>query len=167
VFAAAYLVLARPTITSTAFGTFVAAVGVCIRASASGQLRKNEELATGGPYSYTRNPLYLGSILIGIGFAIASRDLWIWLILAMMFSVIYIPVIGEEETFLRSTFPEFDTYAARVPRLWPRWSRESLVSQFSRDLYLKHREYNAVIGVLAMLLALLLKIAWAHRNVSH
>jgi protein-S-isoprenylcysteine O-methyltransferase Ste14 len=159
VFAAAYLYLARPTIAETIAGASIAAAGVYVRAAASGQLRKNEELATVGPYSYTRNPLYLGSILIGIGFAVASRSVWVWVLLACMFVLIYSPVIREEEKFLRSTFPGFDAYAAAVPRLWPRWSGESLTSQFSGALYRKHREYNAVIGVLAMLLALVLKIA--------
>jgi protein-S-isoprenylcysteine O-methyltransferase Ste14 len=167
VFAAAYLYLARPTIGTLIAGGLLAASGVGIRAAASGQLRKNEELATTGPYSYTRNPLYLGSIFIGVGFAIASRDVWVWVLLAAMYVIIYVPVIREEETFLRSNFPDFGSYAARVPRLWPRWSGESLISHFSRDLYRKHREYNAVIGVLAMLLALLLKMALAHKNVSH
>jgi protein-S-isoprenylcysteine O-methyltransferase Ste14 len=164
-FAAAYLYLARPTIATLITGALIAAVGVYLRAVASGQLRKNEELATAGPYSYTRNPLYLGSILIGIGFAVASRNIWVWILLGCMFVLIYSPVIREEETFLRSTFPEFAAYAATVPRLWPRWSGESLTSQFSRDLYRKHREYNAIIGVAAMLVALVLKIGFI--NGSH
>jgi protein-S-isoprenylcysteine O-methyltransferase Ste14 len=165
VFAAAYLYLARPTAIAMVAGALIVSAGVYVRAAASGQLRKNEELATMGPYSYTRNPLYLGSILIGIGFAVASLSVWVWVLLTCMFVLIYSPVIREEEKFLRSTFPEFDAYAATVPRLWPRWSGESFTSHFSGALYRKHREYNAVIGVLAMLLALVLKIAF--RNGLH
>src|SRR6185312_8565882 len=114
--------------------------------------------ATTGPYSYTRNPLYLGSILIGVGFALAARNIWIWIILLALFAVIYIPVIRSEESFLRANFPDFALYATRVPRLLPRWSKESVTSGFSPELYLKHREYNASIGAALMMLATILKV---------
>src|SRR5947209_3331264 len=142
-FAVVYLWLAKPTAVAILAGSIVVAAGLLIRAIASGQLRKNEELATLGPYSYTRNPLYLGSTLIGIGFAVAARDIWVWVVLVSLFVLVYVPVIRSEEAFLRSAFPDFELYARRVPRLLPRWSGESLSAGFSRALYLKHREYNA------------------------
>ena len=83
-------------------------------------VKKNTELTMTGPYAFTRNPLYLGSMLIAFGFALASRNIWIALALAVLFAVIYVPVIRSEEAFLRSKFNEFDDYAARVPRLLPR-----------------------------------------------
>jgi len=73
-FALIYLWLAQPSAAMVAVGSIVIILGIGIRALASAQLRKNEELATSGPYSYTRNPLYLGSIIIGIGFALAARN---------------------------------------------------------------------------------------------
>jgi len=79
-----------------------------IRALASGHVRKNEALATSGPYAYTRNPLYLGSLLIGIGFAVAARSWWVGVALVVMFFAIYLPVIRDEESFL---LPDFGTYA--------------------------------------------------------
>lgn len=157
-FAVVYFWLARPSITMIIVGSAVASVGLAIRAIASGQLKKNELLATSGPYSYTRNPLYLGSIVIGIGFALAARSVWIWSLLAALFLAIYVPVIRSEESFLRSNFPDFESYARRVPRLLPRWSSESLAANFSRELYLKHREYNALIGAALMMLAITLKM---------
>ena len=157
-FAVVYLWLANPAPAMLAIGSILVAAGLAIRAVASGQLRKNESLATSGPYSYTRNPLYLGSILIGIGFAVAARSFWIWILLATMFTVIYVPVIRSEEAFLRSQFPDFAPYASRVPRLAPRWSGESLTANFSRALYIKHREYNALIGAVLMMLAIAVKM---------
>jgi protein-S-isoprenylcysteine O-methyltransferase Ste14 len=157
-FAILYLLVAHPNAISVAIGSLVVAAGLAVRAVASGQLRKNEELATSGAYSYTRNPLYLGSILIAIGFAIAARSVWIWVLIAVFFVVIYVPVMRSEEAFLRSTFPDFEAYARRVPRLLPHWSGESLVANFSRDLYLKHREYNALIGAVLMMLAITVKM---------
>lgn len=157
-FALSYLWLARPNLLSILSGSLIVILGLAVRAIASGQLRKNEELAMSGPYSYTRNPLYLGSILIAIGFALAARSMWIWVLLLMLFVFIYMPVIGSEEAFLRSRFPEFDSYSHHVPRLLPRWSGQSLTANFSRELYLKHREYNALIGAASMMLAILVKM---------
>ena len=53
--------------------------GLLLRAYASGYVKKNAELTVTGPYAYTRNPLYLGSMLMAFGFAAASRSLWITL----------------------------------------------------------------------------------------
>ena len=77
VFALLYFWLAKPTVKSILIGTALVIPGLLIRALASGQLQKNEQLATGGPYAYTRNPLYLGSLILAIGFALASRSWWI------------------------------------------------------------------------------------------
>lgn len=165
VFAAFYFWRARPTWASLAIGAAIAALGVFVRAMASGHVKKNEELATTGPYAYCRNPLYLGSIVIAIGFAIAARDLWVAIVILALFAAIYVPVIRSEEAFLRGYFPQYEAYARRVPRLLPRtvWLR-GIAPGFSRELYLKHREYNAVIGAAAMLAALVVKLLWFLRS---
>ena len=77
VFAMLYFWLAKPTVKSILIGAALMIPGLVIRALASGQLQKNEQLATAGPYAYTRNPLYLGSLILAIGFALASRSWWI------------------------------------------------------------------------------------------
>src|SRR5664279_4943932 len=160
-FAVFYFWRARPDWISLALGGAVAATGVFLRAMASGHVKKNEQLATTGPYAYCRNPLYLGSIIIAIGFAIAARDVWIAIGIIALFSLIYVPVIRSEETFLRQQFAEYENYARRVPRLLPKtvWF-QGLTSGFSRELYLQHREYNALIGAAAMLAALVVKMLW-------
>jgi protein-S-isoprenylcysteine O-methyltransferase Ste14 len=138
--------------------------GLWLRGYAAGTVKKNRELATSGPYAYTRNPLYLGSMLVAAGFAVALLSWAVALLLALGFLAIYAPVIASEERFLRSTFPEFDGYCRRVPRLIPRLTpargrrdgtTEANVRGFSFALYLKHREYNAIIGA-AVLYACLL-----------
>jgi protein-S-isoprenylcysteine O-methyltransferase Ste14 len=160
-FAALYFWLARPTWWSIAAGTAVALVGVLIRALASGHVRKNEELTTTGPYGYTRNPLYLGSIVIAIGFAVAARNLWTGVVLVVLFLAIYLPVIRSEEEVLRGKFSNFDDYVAKVPRLLPRLTSASPEGgSFSRALYMQHREYNALMGTLAMVCALIAKLVW-------
>ena len=162
VFAVLYFWLARPGWGSIALGTLLIVPGLLIRALASGHVRKNEALATSGPYAYTRNPLYLGSLLIGIGFAIAARSWWVGIVLVIMFFAIYLPVIRGEENLLRGKFPEFDEYARSVPRMFPRlWQRrgaEESSGGFSFELYRKHREFNALLGALAMLAAVIAKM---------
>jgi protein-S-isoprenylcysteine O-methyltransferase Ste14 len=162
VFAVLYIWLARPSAHFLALGAILILPGLLIRASASGHVRKNEALATSGPYGYTRNPLYLGSLLMGVGFAVAARSWWVGVVLVVMLFAIYLPVIRDEEVFLRQKFPEFEEYERRVPRMFPKImtrSREQEPSDgFSFDLYLKHREYNALLGVLAMVAALIAKM---------
>ncbi len=163
VFAVLYFWLARPTWRFIALGAIVIAPGLLVRALASGHVRKNEALATSGPYAHTRNPLYLGSLLIGVGFAVAARSWWVGVALVVMLFAIYVPVIRDEEAFLRQKFPEFEEYARRVPRMFPgialaRTNEDG--GGFSLDLYLKHREYNALLGALAMLAALFIKMTW-------
>jgi len=162
-FAVFYFWLARPTWRFMALGAIGIVPGLLIRALASGHVRKNEALATSGPYAYTRNPLYLGSLMIGLGFAAAARSWWVGVTLMAMFLAIYVPVIRDEEAFLRRKFPEFEEYARRVPRMLPRIRADSgagshISAGFSFDLYLKHREYNALIGAFALMAALVVKM---------
>lgn len=161
VFAVLYFWLARPTWRFLALGAVLIVPGLLIRALASGHVRKNEALATTGPYAYTRNPLYLGSLLMGIGFAVAARSWWVGVVLVVMFFAIYLPVIRGEEKFLREKFAEFDQYARQVPRMFPRITPAGGRHEgggFSMELYLKHREWNALIGALAMAGALVLRM---------
>jgi protein-S-isoprenylcysteine O-methyltransferase Ste14 len=162
-FAVLYFWLAHPSWRSLMLGALVIIPGLLIRALASGHVRKNEALATSGPYAYTRNPLYLGSLLMGLGFCVAARSWWVGLALVAMFFAIYLPVIRDEENFLRAKFPDFDQYARRVPRMLPRLTphaneEHQVPSTFSLELYSKHREYKALLGALAMMAALILKM---------
>jgi protein-S-isoprenylcysteine O-methyltransferase Ste14 len=160
-FAALYLWLARPTAESLVIGSALIIPGLAIRALASGHVQKNEQLTTTGPYAYTRNPLYLGSLILAVGFAISARNWWIGAGLILFFLAIYLPVIHGEEAFLGEQFPEFAEYARQVPRLLPRLSSFSDVhGAFSWDLYWKHREYNATLGAMAVMAALTAKLLW-------
>jgi protein-S-isoprenylcysteine O-methyltransferase Ste14 len=162
--AAVYLWLARPNWISIVIGAALASVGVLLRALASGHVKKDQELATTGPYAYTRNPLYLGSIIIAAGFAVAAQNVWIVVLIFAMFTVIYVPVIRAEEVYLQAKFPGYAAYAARVPRLIPRLgSISNPGSGFSLELYLRHREYNAILGALLVIGVLIAKLIWYPR----
>jgi hypothetical protein len=152
---------------------FLTLPGLALRGYASGYVKKDRELTVTGPYAYTRNPLYLGSILIAAGFAVALLSWLLAVVLAVGFAVIYIPVIASEERFLRIAFPAFAEYCRRVPRVIPRltpakWTAagasagtssslgwNSRAGGYSLGLYLRHREYNAVLGAALLYLCLL------------
>jgi protein-S-isoprenylcysteine O-methyltransferase Ste14 len=162
VFTAIFLWLARPTPMSLLIGLALVIPGLAIRALASGHVKKNEELTMTGPYAYTRNPLYLGSLILTVGFAISARNWWIGAGLVLMFLAIYLPVIYGEEVFLKEHFPEFPEYAQRVPRLLPGIrSLGGSAGTFSWALFLKHREYNATLGAAALMAALAAKLFWS------
>lgn len=171
VLAAVFVVRAQPTPASVAIGLPLAAAGLLLRALASGHIRKNDALATTGPYRFTRNPLYFGSALLAAGFVLAARDWLMAALAAAMLAGVYFPVIRKEEQYLAGRFGEsFAAYRRQVPRFFPRMlaARNETAERgcFSKALYLRHREYNALIGFVALTLVLLFKLyrpgGWAH-----
>ncbi len=161
--ALAYLILARPTPRSLAIGALVGALGIVIRAWAAGYLRKHEALAVSGPYAFTRNPLYFGSVILGAGFVVAGDSLWAAIIVAAYLALFYPAVMEREESELHAHYGDaFLEYAARVPLFWPRvrlapQPRESS-PKFSSQLYRRNREYQAALGFLVGLALLCAKM---------
>jgi protein-S-isoprenylcysteine O-methyltransferase Ste14 len=156
-----YVWLARPTRLSLVVGGLVLVPGLVLRGLASGHVQKDKELTTSGPYAYTRNPLYLGSLMLAAGFAIAARSWWIVMIMLLMFIVIYVPVIAGEERYLQQMFSEYDDYARNVPRMLPRLSAfGKQQSAYSSARYWKHREYEASLGCIGLLAILVAKLVW-------
>jgi len=166
----------RPQPAAIAWSMALVLPGLWLRGYASGYVNKNRELTTTGPYAYTRNPLYLGSMLMAAGFALALLSWPVAVVLAVGFLIIYVPVIAGEERFLSATFVGYEEYCGRVPRLIPRLiprrqsqgsktgfegvsepkpTPESIRGGFSLERYLQHREYNAGIGVILLYLGLL------------
>ena len=100
------LISARPAVSSLAAGAFVALIGLWIRAWASGHVRKNQELTISGPYGHTRNPLYLGTFLLGTGVAVGGGTPWFVAVFAAFYLLIYVPVMMAEADTLRELFAE-------------------------------------------------------------
>jgi protein-S-isoprenylcysteine O-methyltransferase Ste14 len=149
-FAVVYVWLARPTRSSLLVGGLLLLPGLLLRGLASGHVQKDKQLTTSGPYAYTRNPLYLGSLILAAGFAVAARSWWIVAGMAAMFAAIYIPVISG-----------YDDYARHVPRMLPRLAPYgSQQSAYSSARYWKHREYQAILGCAAVLCMLVIKLVW-------
>lgn len=162
--AVVFLIFARPSWRTLGWGLVLVLPGLWLRAYASGYVKKNAELTRTGPYAYTRNPLYLGSMAIAFGFAVAAGRWWLAVLLVGMFLLIYWPTILSEEAFLRGAFPEFGEYARRVPRLFPRLMPAHFaganggMGRFSAERYRHHREYNASMGAAALYAALILRM---------
>lgn len=157
----AYLLFARPTEGRLLLGVGIALAGVIIRAWASGHIMKKERLVTTGPYSFVRNPLYFGSFLISVGFALAAH--WaLPLVVVLFFGLIYVPKMQRERATISGRFPDaYRAYAANVPVFFPRltpWRGGGAEnSAFSSALYLKHGEWKAALGYLAAVGLLYLK----------
>jgi len=145
----AFAWFSRPDSHSLIFGLPVSAVGLLLRAWATGHLEKNTRLTESGPYAYVRNPLYLGTLLVAAGFVIASQRWLLAGLFAAVFLLIYLPVIELEEQHLQKLFPEFAEYAKRVPPLWPTVLPAKSEHRFQWGLYVHNREYQALLGFLA------------------
>jgi protein-S-isoprenylcysteine O-methyltransferase Ste14 len=160
------IIAARPSPRLLIIGVVIAAIGLWIRAWASGYLRKNLELTVTGPYAYTRNPLYLGTFVMGGGIALASGAWWFAALYGICYLLIYVPVmIAEAETLDQLFAAEYPDYSRQVPLFLPRLtpyrkpdSRErNGARRFAWSQYAKHREYRALIGVAFAFLLLVAK----------
>jgi protein-S-isoprenylcysteine O-methyltransferase Ste14 len=152
VFSAVFLIFARPTLLLMAVGITVALTGLLIRAWSSGHIVKNRDLAVSGPYKYTRNPLYLGSFLLGLGFMIASGVWWLILLFVVLYLGIYFPVMSVEAEELTAIFGDkYKEYAEKVSLFLPWFSDyQSDGKKFEKELYMRYREYQAGLGFLAV-----------------
>jgi len=155
--AAICLWFARPTPRSILTGAAIALAGLAIRAAAAGHLRKGETVAMSGPYARTRNPLYLGSALLAMGFVAASRSWAVAVLVAAYYLALYPFLMRREEAELRRKFGgPFDEYAKRVPLFWPRFRSAGGAgdARFSWAQYARNREYQVAMGMAALLAAL-------------
>ncbi len=157
-----FIVLARPTPRALAIGAGVSLIGLAIRAWASGHIQKNAQLAVSGPYAFTRNPLYLGSFLLGLGFTIASGRWELAVLFAALFLGIYFPVMRVEASTMAELFgKEYQAYKQAVPLFFPRFTpyiqSDSRVTRFDARLYLRYREYRAALGLVVAWGLLLIK----------
>ncbi len=116
---AAFLWFSEPDSISLAVGLQLSALGLALRAWAAGHLEKNLALTDSGPYARVRNPLYIGTFTVAAGLALAARRWELGVLFAIVFLLVYLPVVELEEQHLCKLFPEFEAYARRVPRLIP------------------------------------------------
>lgn len=140
--------LSRPSATSMLIGLPISVLGLFLRGWAAGHLAKDRQLATSGPYAYLRNPLYAGTLTVAAGLVIASRDMWLVILFATAFLLIYLPAVELEEQHLREIFPDYGEYAGRVSRFLPLSRYRAASRKFSSGLYRRNEEYKAALGFL-------------------
>jgi len=143
------------SVAGCALGTVVLLAGESLRMWAAGHMgTKREELTVTGPYAHTRHPLYLGSLVAGLGFCAASGVWWSLLLVAGLFPLFYFPAIIREERILAARHGErYQDYRRRVPALWWKMTAHSDSKRFSFDQAMRHKEHHVALQ-LAVLLAL-------------
>ncbi|HEU5410629.1 MAG TPA: isoprenylcysteine carboxylmethyltransferase family protein [Candidatus Acidoferrales bacterium] len=160
-----YLALSRPRPLLIVIGGVIGIAGLVIRAWAAGHLRKHQTLANGGPYAFTRNPLYFGSVILAAGFIVAGGSIWAGIVVAAYLAVFYPVVMRREERELSAKYGEdFARYAAAVPLFWPRLrpiaANGAGNEKFSGELYRRNREYQAAVGFIVGIAILWARMRW-------
>jgi len=156
------LILARPVPATNLLGAVLVIAGLAVRLWAAGVLEKSRELCTDGPYRYVRHPLYLGSLLSAVGFAVMMNVIWGWIVVLPLFIALYLAQVLDEERHLRNAYgDEHASYSATVPMLLPRpWKRpkgKGRPWQWSRAL--ANREHYHVLFTIGFV-ALFFAKAW-------
>ena len=152
------LYLSTPALKLIVAGIPLALFGLVWRATAAGVIRKDRNLATGGPYRFTRNPLYFGSFLLALGVSVMSGSLVCALLILVPFGLVYPGVMRREESHLSRLFgEEYERFRRSVPVFFPRGIGSEMLESFSFERYRTNGEYNAGIGLLATVILLVLK----------
>jgi protein-S-isoprenylcysteine O-methyltransferase Ste14 len=144
----------------TGLGVRVLAAGFAGRHTRSSKI-EGSKLATAGPYAHVRNPIYLGSVVLGFGMVLLIGDRRLWAICALTFLALYFGLIPAEEEFLGHKFQQdYEAYCRHVPRLFPRlkaWAPDGVAkARFDRPA--AYGEWRLSL-ILAAILALFRVIA--------
>ncbi len=157
-----YVIFCKPTMEWLIPGLTVALLGLLLRCWAAGHLRKHEKLTISGPYRWTRNPLYLGSFLMGLGFSLAGGRWWMAPLFLLLYLLVYVPVMRAEEGELRGRYgAAAESFIERVSLFVP--LRSPIAGDpgqtFSLERFRLNREYKAVLGFLLLAAFLIVRQA--------
>ncbi len=140
-------------------GAWVVLLGAFLRSWAAGIIKKKARLTVEGPYSLFRHPLYIGSLLLAVGYALILNYLWLWIVIAAFVLFIYVPKIFREEKDLAKAFPkEWNDFTRNTAILFPkRPSMKKILYPWSLTQWFRNKEYN---GLLTSVLGLALLALW-------
>lgn len=148
--------LAKPQVSPAILGLLLIVFGVGIRLIAAATLVKDSELCTKGIYAETRNPLYFGSGLIALGFAVLSLNYIVALYLFFILIPLYHHAMTLEENYLRELFPEqYAKYEISVPRFFPGFKSNDSIVHNLRIARLKDNREIASAFLILIIAALL------------
>ena len=169
----AFVYYSNPTLKSILIGVPFILMGEAIRTWASGFIKKAKEVAQEGPYALTRNPLYLGTFFIGLGFSLMTNNIITLILFLIIFAFVYTFTIKNEEIELTRIFgPAYLSYKRSVPVFFPGLSYitslPSILLQsgnrgeavFDWELVKKHREFRTWIGIIGCILIFLVKVIY-------
>jgi len=158
-FAIVFIFVMRPSLRSLFIGGALALAGAALRIWAAGHIDKGRRLARGGPYAFTRNPLYLGSLVMATGILLAGRAYWLLLPFAVLYVALYYPVMKAEESELRGGFGEdFEEFVRSVPLFFPAFPKTaSAPSPFLWSRVIRNGEHRTVAGLLVVAAFLILR----------
>jgi len=155
-----FLILMHPSTRSLWIGGAIAFCGALLRLWAAGHIEKGKVLTKGGPYAFTRNPLYLGSFFMALGIILAGQGYWLLLAFGVFFAVFYYPVMkAEEQELLLGYGEQFLDYSARVPLFFPRFRKFSEASsKFLWSRAIRNREHHTLSGLILAVALLILRL---------
>ncbi len=164
-----YPFVAHVTDFSFSAGVILMFAGLAVRFWASGYISKSRVLAVCGPYAYTRNPLYLGNFILGLGIITIANNSWLLLYYFIAFIFLYIGTIREEQEGLEKKFgAPYTTYMLKVPMFFPSlkpWRHAEKIS-FSLNQSFKNGEFIRIFGFLTLIVFFyLLKVLYIERGV--
>jgi protein-S-isoprenylcysteine O-methyltransferase Ste14 len=136
-------------------GVFGVIFGLAIRSWAAGVLPKGIDLATQGPYSLCRHPLYFGSFLMMVGFSLLLGHLHEYVVVFGPITAIYCLTIRAEERKLEAVYGKrWREYSASVPAFVPWLPSAYRHKSWSIAQWRRSREYRAVATALLGLMAI-------------
>jgi protein-S-isoprenylcysteine O-methyltransferase Ste14 len=161
----ALLYLSEPSPVSVAIGFFLVVAGMFFRAWASGYINKDKELATRGPFSLTRNPLYFGNFILGAGIAIAGNNIASYVIFLTFYLLFFPFLMVYEHRRLKKKFgQQYEEWAKNSHTFFPKIKRIE-DSDFNISFYMKNKEYRVLYFSLFVIAVLILKVLKIIRTV--
>ncbi|MCX6554816.1 MAG: isoprenylcysteine carboxylmethyltransferase family protein [Candidatus Aminicenantes bacterium] len=153
----AMLCLATPNARSIFAGFLLMMAGMFFRAWSSGHINKGMELATEGPYSLTRNPLYFGSLILGSGVAVACNHMIAYLIFVVYYFAFFTFLIAIERKRMHQRFGrQYEAWAKEANLFFPR-IKKAKKSNFNIAFYMRNREYRVLFFSLFVIAVLIVK----------
>lgn len=151
------LFFAKPDAKSIAIGFFFIMLGTFFRAWASGFINKNSELATNGPYALSRNPLYFGNFILGVGIAIAANHLYCYIIVSLYYLIFFPALMVMENNRMKQKFGQkYDSWSKGLNSFFPGIKKTSFRG-FNISYYMKNKEYKVIYFSLFIVIALIFK----------
>ena len=154
----ALLYVAKPSPVSVTIGFFFILTGMLFRAWASGYINKDQQLATDGPFSLTRNPLYFGNFVLGLGIAIAGNNALSYIIFFAYYLLFFPFLMTLEHKRLKEKFgTAYEEYAKNSHTFFPKLKKVKR-GEFNISFYMKNREYRVLYFSLFVIAIMILKV---------